>query len=403
MSEKLPYWTDPYLGSFKVFIEEVKDLENQYQIHLRENIIRPAGGGQAGDRGVLTVGDKQVSILDTVIDSGKVILVTDSPLPEESEGQLDIDIEWRTSMMNNHTSEHIFVSTLKEKYPDLKVGDLWIDGDHGTVELVSVNVSFEDVFLAESKVQGIINRDIRVQSQFIDADKFDSSIRAREGLTSKHDKLRVIKVGNIDSSACSGIHVESTGQIGFFKIVDVKHTTDSTKVEFVSGSRALSLTRELYNSVLQRKYNYPFEMEQIGAILDRAKAATADRAQMSEKIIHLITAGVSEEKIGEIVFRHEYLAGFESKTLKNLANQLVFPEASILLLFAPGKKAQVIVRTYHTPNDAKHYISDAVEKLGGKGGGSSDNYTGGFSDVNDPEELYELLVSSIKDTLNQDQ
>ncbi|MHA1944158.1 MAG: hypothetical protein ACW96M_07170, partial [Candidatus Thorarchaeota archaeon] len=77
MSEKLPYWTDPYLGSFKVFIEEVKDLENQYQIHLRENIIRPAGGGQAGDRGVLTVGDKQVSILDTVIDSGKVILVTD--------------------------------------------------------------------------------------------------------------------------------------------------------------------------------------------------------------------------------------------------------------------------------------------------------------------------------------
>ena len=384
-----------------MFIEEVKELKNQYQIHLREDVIRPAGGGQAGEKGILSVGTKQVSILDTVIDSGRVILLTDGSLPEESEGQLDIDIEWRTSMMKNHTSEHILVSTLKEKYPDLKVGDLWIDGEHCTVELVSVNVSFEDVFIAENEVQRIINLDIPVLCQFVDADKIDPTIRAREGLTAKHEKLRIVKVGDLDSSACSGIHVESTSQIGFFKVVDVKYTNGSTSIEFVSGSRAITMTNELYNSVLERKHIYPFEMEQIGAVLDRAKSVSDERSQMIEKISQLIATRVNVEEIGDVVFRHEYLPGFESKELKNLANQITLSEPSVVLLFAPGKKSQIIFRTFHTPNDAKYYMSSAVEKQGGKGGGSSDNFTGGFTDVDNPEELFDILVSSVRDTLIQ--
>ncbi len=384
-----------------MFIEEVKELKNQYQVHLREDVIRPAGGGQAGEKGILSVGTKQVSILDTVIDSGRVILLTDGSLPEESEGQLDIDIEWRTSMMKNHTSEHILVSTLKEKYPDLKVGDLWIDGEHGTVELVSVNVSFEDVFIAENEVQRIINLDIPVLCQFVDADKIDPTIRAREGLTAKHEKLRIVKVGDLDSSACSGIHVESTSQIGFFKVVDVKYTNGSTSIEFVSGSRAITMTNELYNSVLERKHIYPFEMEQIGAVLDRAKSVSDERSQMIEKISQLIATRVNVEEIGDVVFRHEYLPGFESKDLKNLANQFTPAESSVVLLFAPGKKSQIIFRTFHTPNDAKYYMSSAVEKQGGKGGGSSDNFTGGFTDVDNPEELFDILVSSVRDLLTQ--
>ena len=379
----------------------MKKLKNQYQVHLRENVIRPAGGGQAGDKGVLTVGTLQVSIHDTVIDSGKVILLTDCSIPEEREGQLDIDIEWRTSMMKNHTSEHIFVSTLKEKYPELKIGDLWIDGEHVNIELLNVNVFSEDVIVAERDVQRIINLDIPVQSQIVGVDKIDPSIRAREGLTAKHEKLRIVKVGDLDSSACSGIHVENTGQIGFFKVVDVKYTNGSTRIRFVTGSRAISLTKELYNTVLQRKHTYPFEMEQIGAVLDRAKAVIEDRFQMIEKISQLITTSGYVDKIGDVVFRHEYLPGFESINLKNLANQFSTSETSVLLLFAPGRKSQIIFRSFHTPNDANYYISGAVEKQGGKGGGSSDNFTGGFTNVENPEELYEILVSSVREALTQ--
>ncbi|MFW9808148.1 MAG: hypothetical protein ACFFE6_02100 [Candidatus Thorarchaeota archaeon] len=402
MNNRPPYWIEPYTTSFMVFVEDIRQTKDHFQIQIREDVIRPAGGGQAGDRGTLSVKNRHVSIRDTIIDSEKILLVSDSPVSVKSEGQLDIDIEWRTAMMKNHTSEHIFVSSLKKMVPDLAIGGLWIDGEHGSVEIMNVNLSFRDVFVAEKDVQRIISLDFPVQTEFADADKIDPSVRAREGLINKHDILRIVKVGELDRSACSGIHVERTGQIGFFKVTDVKHVDHNTKIEFVSGEKALSMTRDLYNSVLQRKYTYPFEIEQIGAILDRAKMAVDEKNLMIEKINQLVTKGANMEKVGPVEFRHEYLPGFESKTLKNLANQLSFSEPVILLLFAPGKKAQVILRTYHTKHDAKYYISEAVLNQGGKGGGSSENYTGGFHDVEDSMNLYNHLVSYVRGVLNTD-
>ncbi|MHA1950906.1 MAG: hypothetical protein ACW987_13665 [Candidatus Thorarchaeota archaeon] len=401
MSKKPPYWTNPMVGSFKVFIDSTRENKGQHQIHIREDVIRPAGGGQAGDRGLLIVGEKKVLISDTVIDSGQVALISDSFVAEKSEGQLEIDLNWRMAMMRNHTAEHLVVGILKRTYPTIEVGDLWIDGNHGSVEFRGISVSLNDIFKAESEVHKIVSHDIPVLSEYVDADSIDASIRAREGLTLKHEKLRVVKVGDLDSSACSGIHVERTSQIGFFKVIDVKYSNDNTRVEFMSGDQAISKVSDLYNSVLHRKGTYPFEMEQIGPVLDRAKSAVEERSKMKERITKLVFSEESEEQIGGITFKHEFLPGFESKDLRNLANQIKFSKTSVLLLFAPGPKSQVIFRTFKTPHNAEHYISEVVKKHGGSGGGSSDNFTGGFTDVANPEDLYEKLISSVRNSLNQ--
>ena len=396
-----PYWTDPTEGSFDVFIEDVKMDGEKYQVILREDVIRPAGGGQAGDRGILRVKDRAVSIEDTIIESGRTTLIVESQLSKESEASLEIDMAWRRAMMRNHTSEHLFVSIMKKRYPDLEVGDLWIDGEHGTVELLNIQASFENIFAAESEVQAFIDSSVVVKTEFVEADKIDPVTRAREGVTSKHDVLRVVRVGDLDSSACSGIHVGSTDQIDFFKVIDVKHEDAGTRIEFVSGERAIRETKEVYNSVLQRKSTYPFEMEQVGAVLDGAKTATDDRPKLIERIGKLISSGVSAERVGDVLFRHEYLPGFTSKDLKNLANSLAFEENSVLFLFSPGQKAQVIFRTYSTAHDAAYYISEAVKKYGGRGGGSKENFTGGFTDAADSDDLYKMLVSAVRENLNQ--
>jgi alanyl-tRNA synthetase len=389
------------LGSFKVFIDEVKKHEKMFHVVLKENVIRPAGGGQAGDRGRLRVGDQEVAIIDTVMDSGKITLVADGHIPEQSEGNLDIDLDWRLAMMRNHTSEHLFVALMKKKFPDLEIGELWIDGIHGSIELIGVNASFDDIFDAEKMVQEIVEHSVTVQSEFVDAGKIDSSTRAREGLTSKHDNLRIVKVGDLDSSACSGIHVETTDLIGFFKVIDVKYDGDSTRIEFVSEEGAVVKTRDLYNTVLRRKLTYPFEMEQVGAVLDWAKIAIEDKTSLIERIGKLISSGMSLENIGGVVYRYEYLPGFRSKDLKNLANRFTFDESSVVLLFAPGPKSQVILRTFNTDYDASHYISEAVKEHGGRGGGSKENFTGGFTDITDPEKLFDALVSAVREVLSQ--
>jgi alanyl-tRNA synthetase len=401
LDKRPPYWINPSQGTFNVYIEEIIKHDETYHIILREDIIRPAGGGQAGDRGVLKVGEKEVSIQDTIMESGSITLVVDDSLPRQCEGTLEIDMEWRKAMMRNHTSEHLFVALIKRAFPDVEVGNLWIDGEHGTLELGGGQISLEDIFVAESGVQELIDRAVPVEIDFVDAQMIDPSVRAREGLTSKHESLRIVNIGDLDSSACSGIHVESTDYIGYFKVIDVKYNDASTRVEFVSGEKAIRVTRELYNQVLQRKYTYPFEMEQVGAILDGAKVAIDERLGLIERIGKLISSGVSVEMVGDTTFRHEYLPGFSSKDLKNLANRLVFEDNSVMLLFSPGPKAQIIFRTNNTAHGAEHYISAAIEKYGGRGGGSKENFTGGFIDVIDSEELYQQLVAAVRETLGQ--
>jgi alanyl-tRNA synthetase len=346
------------------------------------------------------VEDQSVTILDTIGEPGNVVLVTDNPLTEETEGQLEIDMDWRSSMMKNHTAEHLFASIIKSWNEDITVGELWIDGKQGSVELVGATLDLDTIFEAEHNVMMIIGQDLPVKTGFVESSSIDSSIRSREGLTEKHTKLRVVSIGELDRSACSGIHVNRTSDIGFFKVLDVKTNENKTRVEFIAGLNAANVVSTIFNLALRRKYSYPFEIEQLGAVLDRAKIAVDDKQKMIEKTNHLLASGANAEQVAGITFRHEYLPGYDASSLRLLSNHLPCTGSTVILLFAPGRKPQIILRVKEMSQDASEYISESVKRLGGRGGGKGEVFTGGFVDVKEPLKLYEDLVSEIRKVLS---
>ena len=380
-------------------IESVEEQGDSHHIHIIENVIRPAGGGQAGERGRLRLGDEEVVVKDTIGDIGSVVLVTDGVFPEGAKVELEIDMDWRRSMMMNHSAEHVFVSILKRQHGGVEVGDLWIDGKHGSVELLGESLDLDSIFEAERKVGNIIEQDLQIESDFVESSSLDSSVRSREGLSEKHEHLRVVRVGDLDSSACSGIHVSRTGEIGFFKVIDVKLSRGSTRIEFVTGVTAASIVSSLYNAALRRKYSYPFEMEQLGAVLDRAKSAVEDKENLIEKITELLVSGSEEESIGGIAFKNEFLPGFDANSLRLLVNRMTTKTPSVIVLFAPGKKSQLVVRVCSVEHDVSEYISNPMKDLGGKGGGKGEVFTGGFTDVEDPVRLYEDLITKVREVV----
>ena len=400
MSDVPPYWIDPSISEFEVSINSVKKHEDQYHIHIEENVIRPAGGGQAGDKGRLSSRNKSITIHDTIGTAGEIVLVTDGPLVEGAKGKLEIDMNWRSSMMRNHTAEHLFVSIIKSWNKEVEVGELWIDGKHGSVELLGAALNHDTIFEAEHNVMMIIEQNLPVETEFVDSSSIDSSVRQREGLTEKHAKLRVVRVGEMDSSACSGIHVTQTGNIGFFKVLDVKTSIESTRVGFSTGMIAADLVSTLYNMALRRKYSYPFEMEQLGSVLDLAKQAVDDKQKMIEKTTHLLSSGSTVEKVADVTFIHENLPGYDATALKILANQLQVSGPTLILLFAPGRKSQVILRVNELPKEASEYIVKPMSDLGGRGGGKGDVYTGGFVDVENSMKLFEDLVSEVRKSIS---
>ena len=393
------YWNDPLKSQFEVTVKSVVKADDHYYVEIIEPVIRPTGGGQAGDRGTIILQGKLYPFTDTVIHEGKPVLVTKAPPVEKSRGTLNIDMDWRRDMMSNHTSEHIFVGLSKKRYPEAKLGRIWVDGVHGTIILEDANLSKETILEVESEVTQLIHEKIPVTTEIVDSDKVDASVRAREGVTSKHKKIRLVKVGSFDTSACSGVHVTNTSEIGAFKIIDIKIQESETYIEFISGIKAIEAMSEVYNAVLLRKHDYPYEMEQLGAIIDKSKAVQNAYDQLVEKLLQLLKQGTQKQKIGDIEFWYEYLPGLDSTVIKHMLKELDLKTPSITLFYVPGKKTNFALWTKGMPQAASYYVSEVTEKLGGRGGGSDEAYTGGFTDVSNPEELFIKLVSGIRDYL----
>ena len=130
MSSQPYYWTDPMKEEFDVEIESILEANGHCYVRIKEQVAKPAGGGQAGDRGVLIIDEKEYGFIDTKLYDENIVLVMKSSPPGKKKTLLKLDMSWRKAMMTNHTAEHIFVGAIKKKDPELKLGRIWIDGIH---------------------------------------------------------------------------------------------------------------------------------------------------------------------------------------------------------------------------------------------------------------------------------
>ncbi len=397
MESKTPlYWSDPLVREFKVAILDCQPVGKSFEVRIREQVVRPEGGGQAGDRGELRIGKKSIPFVDTVMREQGVTLVAQQPVTGHTEATLLIDMDWRRAVMRNHSAEHLFVGALKKLKPQLQPGYIWIDGKHGTVELIGGSVTVEDILTAESEVQHTVSLDVPVTSEVVSSSKLDPAVRVREGVTSKHEELRIVKIGDADSSACSGTHVLRSGDIGLFKVIDYKLTDSSARLEFVAGEPAFELVSSVFNAVLTRKYEYPYEFDQLGAVLDKSKTAWSERNELLDTVERLVNERQDSKQIGRVSFVREYLPGFDTNRMKRLVKKMHLTGPSVVLLMSPGEKSNFIIVTNDITVTAGSIVSDIVKQMGGKGGGSNDVYAGGFVSVHDPMDLYEQLTTRLE-------
>jgi alanyl-tRNA synthetase len=396
MDEHPYYWQEPLRDRFDITIEDIIEANGHAFVKIQESVVKPSSGGQAGDRGFIQINGKSFEFIDTVLQDDEPRLLMKMAPPKRGKSVLVIDMVWRKSMMRNHTSEHLFVGILKKKFPSINLGRIWIDGNHGTIGLDGDPLTVDEILEAELKVQQDITEAIPVVTKIVPANEIDESVRAREGITSKHDTIRIVKVGELDSSACSGIHVTNTSDIRVFKVIDIKSHDNSTHIEFVSGENAVTALLEVYNAALRRKNAYPFELQQLGAVLDKAKNLQVAYEGTLQKIVQLMTDGPEKEQVGDVEFWHEYLPGFDANTIRNIMKEINTDKASILLFLAPGEKTNLVLWTKNMSKDASHYIQDIVTELGGRGGGSKDSFTGGFTNVTSPFDLYQAILDKIR-------
>ena len=199
-------------------------------------------GGQVGDTGKLVSDEETVDVIDTKRENNQSIhILKQLPQDPTADFKAVVDAERREASACNHTATHLLDYALKQVLGDQTeqrgsyVDDKTLRFDFNYFEKVS------DEQLR--KVEHIVNKMIRADLP-LDEHR-DTPIEEAKKLGAvalfgeKYgDKVRVVRFGP-SAEFCGGIHVKSTGHIGFFKIVSESSVAAGIRrIEALTGEQA---------------------------------------------------------------------------------------------------------------------------------------------------------------------
>lgn len=189
-----------------------------YHIVLDKTPFYAESGGQVGDTGAIG----EVKVINTIKENGLPIHVTAS-LPASLEGTFiaSVDVKRRRAITANHSATHLLdyaLRTILGSHIEQKgsyVSDKILRFDFSHFEKVQP----DKLRQVEKLVNSLIREDI-VKEEFRDTPIAEARKMGAIALFGEKygDKVRVIKFGN-SMELCGGTHIQSTGKIGFFKIL----------------------------------------------------------------------------------------------------------------------------------------------------------------------------------------
>ncbi len=236
------YDYDEYECHILRYRKVVQKKKSFYEVVLDYTPFYGEMGGQVGDKGVLESANETVQVIDTKRENNQSIHII-KQLPENPNADFvaKVDSEKREGSACNHTATHLLDYALKQVLGEQVeqrgsyVDDKILRFDFNYFEKVS------DDNLRE--VERIVNKMIR-QDLPLDEHRDTPIDEARKlgaiALFGEKygDKVRVVRFGP-SVEFCGGIHVKSTGHIGFFKIISESSVAAGIRrVEAVTGRAA---------------------------------------------------------------------------------------------------------------------------------------------------------------------
>jgi alanyl-tRNA synthetase len=181
-------------------------------------------GGQVGDTGTLVGRQGRGEILDTYYRGAKLIVhrvaVRSGGFHEDEDVAVAVETPRRQGLRQHHTGTHLLHAALRRvlgthvaQAGSLVAPDhLRFDFSHGGA------VKDREVEQIEELVNEQVQANTPVTHEVMDLeDALASGAMALFG-EKYGDRVRVVRIGDFSTELCGGTHLDSTGQIGFFKV-----------------------------------------------------------------------------------------------------------------------------------------------------------------------------------------
>ena len=399
-----------------IFDEQGKQIDKAFDgqdvsIMLDVTPFYAEGGGQLGDIGTIKTSGATATVNNTV-------RLPDSSVAQVchiSEGQLSIgdavqvqpDATRKLNIARNHTATHLLHKALKTVLGEhVNQAGSYVGEDRLRFDFSHFSqVSKEELQKIEQIVNEQILKGLHITKQLVNKDEA-KKLGATALFGEKYgDVVRVVSMGDYSIELCGGTHLDTTSQIGLFKILSESSTgAGIRRIEAVTGAGVLEHMKE------QEKHLNEIAAAakcRISDIVTRIEAMQAETKDLQAKVAKL-TATLAEGKTQNIEEMVQEIKGVKvlaievpsmaADDLRNFGDKLrdkiqglvvlaSIQEEKVNLLAMATK--EVVAKGIHAGN----IIKEVAKITGGGGGGRPDMAQAGGKD---PAKVDEALQAAIK-------
>lgn len=357
-------------------------------------------GGQVGDSGTIYSDDCLLSVEDAKIKDGVILHLCSIASGILSIGDAvtaDISDTRRDSIKRNHSACHLLQAALRSVLgTHIEQAGSYVDDTRVRFDFTHFQ-ALTDEELRE--VEQLVNLNILVDNPITTTETDVETARKMGAMAlfgEKYGKIvRVVKMGDFSCELCGGVHAESTGRIGLFKIISESSVAAGVRrIEATTGFGVLVALEEKENLIKaaakELKVNNPLD------IVSRAAHLQSELSQ-AKQTIDSLNSKLAGGKVDSLISSAKDVNGVKlitadledtsMNTVRSLCDAIKEKEPASVTVFAihAGEKLnfvsacgkEAVSRGAHSGN----LLKEVSAITGGKGGGRPDSATSGGKDV----------------------
>ncbi len=292
------------------------------KIFLEKTPFYAEKGGQIGDKGVIISTSKNnllVEILDTQIPIEGLI----AHFAEISKGEIKvgdevlarIDLSARKAIARNHTATHLLHRVLRDVLGDhVKQSGSAVNNHHLRFDFSHfAPLTMEELEKIESLVNEKILDELKVETKISTFDKA-KEMGAIALFGEKYgEQVRMVKIGEFSLELCGGTHLNSTSNIGLFKILNEEGIGSGIRrIEAVTGEKALKYIKEKENIIKEVSDKLQTTPSEIPVKINQIM----DDANNMKKKIKIIRTKLAHYEVDKLLSKKKEIKGVNIVSLK---------------------------------------------------------------------------------------
>jgi len=375
-------------------------------------------GGQEGDKGVITVGDAEFEVVDTIkLKGGRVghVGVVKSGMIKKGDVvTLSVDEASRLATAKNHSATHLLQEALRQVLGSHveQAGSL-VNAERLRFDFTHFSaMTAEEIEKVEKIVNEKIAENIAVETKELPIEEAKKT-GAKALFGEKYgDVVRVVCMGEFSKEFCGGTHVNNTGVISAFKLLSENGVAAGVRrIEAITGDKVFEYYKEqerkLHEAAAAAKSEPDKLVSRIESLLAEIKALSSENESLKAKLANNALGNVMDKvcEVKGVKVLATAVPDVDMNGLRNLGDEMKakLGEGVVVLGSAKdGKVSLVCMVTDGAQKSGAHagnIIKEIAPVVGGGGGGRPNMAQAGGKDASKLDEAMTKAVSVVEGML----